>query len=57
MEIFIGFGIPDKVMNEAFWFNEAVFWQPDETNRKNICVQDTEDGLSEFPHTVLNQAR
>ncbi|RUR32679.1 FAD-binding monooxygenase [Vreelandella nanhaiensis] len=61
MEMFNAFGFVDKVMNEACWINETVFWKPDETAPKNIVrhgrVQDTEDGLSEFPHTVLNQAR
>lgn len=61
MEMFNAFGFVDKVMNEACWINETVFWKPDETTPKNIVrhgrVQDTEDGLSEFPHTVLNQAR
>ena len=61
MEMFNAFGFVDKVMNEACWINETVFWKPDETTHKNIVrhgrVQDTEDGLSEFPHTVLNQAR
>jgi len=61
MEMFNAFGFADKVMSEACWINETVFWKPDETSRQNIMrhgrVQDTEDGLSEFPHTVLNQAR
>ncbi|GAA5174916.1 FAD-binding monooxygenase [Modicisalibacter zincidurans] len=61
MEMFNAFGFVDKVMKEACWINETVFWKPDETDRKNIMrhgrVQDTEDGLSELPHTVLNQAR
>ncbi|WP_111414557.1 FAD-binding monooxygenase [Billgrantia lactosivorans] len=61
MEMFNAFGFVDKVLNEACWINETVFWKPDEANRKNIMrhgrTQDTEDGLSEFPHTVLNQAR
>ncbi|MCH4565376.1 FAD-binding monooxygenase [Halomonas sp. EGI 63088] len=61
MEMFNAFGFVDKVMKEACWINETVFWKPDEENRKRIMrhgrIQDTEDGLSEFPHTVLNQAR
>ncbi|MFS8153623.1 FAD-binding monooxygenase [Vreelandella titanicae] len=61
MEMFNAFGFVEKVMKEACWINETVFWKPDEDNRKNIMrhgrIQDTEDGLSEFPHTVLNQAR
>ncbi|MGH6677180.1 MAG: FAD-dependent monooxygenase, partial [Xanthobacteraceae bacterium] len=37
------------------------FWKPDDGRPKDIVrngrVQDVEDGLSEFPHVVLNQAR
>jgi phenol 2-monooxygenase/3-hydroxybenzoate 4-monooxygenase len=48
-------------MKEACWINEVTFWKPDERSPARIVrhgrVQDTEDGLSEFPHVVLNQAR
>ncbi|MCK0769541.1 FAD-binding monooxygenase [Chromohalobacter canadensis] len=61
MEMFNAFGFAEKVLKEACWINETVFWKPGETNRQQIVrhgrVQDTEDDLSEFPHTVLNQAR
>src|ERR687897_3825346 len=61
MEMFEAFGFSERVMKEACWINETVFWEPDEANRQDIVrssrVQDTEDGLSEFPHVVLNQAR
>jgi 3-hydroxybenzoate 4-monooxygenase len=49
------------VLREACWINEVTFWKPDDRQPANIVrhgrVQDTEDGLSEFPHVVLNQAR
>ncbi|MEX8193332.1 FAD-binding monooxygenase [Comamonas guangdongensis] len=61
MEMFDAFGFSEKVLKEACWINEVTFWKPDEANRDRITrhgrVQDTEDGLSEFPHVVLNQAR
>ncbi len=61
MEMFEAFGFSDRVMKEACWINEVTFWKPDEHRRDNIVrhgrVQDVEDGLSEFPHVVLNQAR
>ncbi|MBI3532597.1 MAG: FAD-dependent monooxygenase [Burkholderiales bacterium] len=61
MEMFEAFGFADKVQQEACWINEVTFWKPDDKNPQNITrhgrVQDTEDGLSEFPHVVLNQAR
>jgi len=61
MEMFEAFGFADRIEKEACWINETTFWKPDETNPENIVrhgrVQDVEDGLSEFPHVVLNQAR
>lgn len=61
MEMFEAFGFADSVMKEAYWVNEIAFWKPDETDRETIVrsnrIQDTEEGLSEFPHVVLNQAR
>src|SRR3954454_23231809 len=61
MEMFEAFGFADRVMEEAHWVNEFAFWKPDEIRRGALVrsnrVQDVEDGLSEFPHVVLNQAR
>ncbi len=61
MEMFEAFDFSERVMKEACWINEVTFWKPDEQQPENIVrhgrVQDTEDGLSEFPHVVLNQAR
>ena len=61
MEMFEAFGFSERVMKEACWINETVFWKPDEAAPDRIVrharVQDVEDGLSEFPHVVLNQAR
>src|SRR5499425_2709464 len=61
MEMFEAFGFADLVMKEAYWVNEFAFWKPDETRLGALVrsnrVQDVEDGLSEFPHVVLNQAR
>jgi 3-hydroxybenzoate 4-monooxygenase len=61
MEMFEAFDFADRVLKEACWINEVTFWKPDEKRPANIVrhgrVQDTEDGLSEFPHVVLNQAR
>ncbi|WP_441252761.1 FAD-binding monooxygenase [Tardiphaga sp. 71_E8_N1_1] len=61
MEMFEAFGFSERVLKEACWVNETTFWTPDRTRPANIIrsgrVQDTEDGLSEFPHVVLNQAR
>ena len=61
MEMFHAFGFSERVLKEACWINETTFWKPDDKQPANIIrsgwVQDVEDGLSEFPHVVLNQAR
>ncbi|MCW5694289.1 MAG: FAD-binding monooxygenase [Pseudolabrys sp.] len=61
VEMFEAFGFSEKVLKEACWINETTFWRPDDKQRDHIVrsgrIQDVEDGLSEFPHVVLNQAR
>jgi phenol 2-monooxygenase len=57
MEMFLA----ERVAKEACWINETTFWKPDDGKPGSIArsgrVQDVEDGLSEFPHVVINQAR
>ncbi|MEZ5930992.1 MAG: FAD-binding monooxygenase [Alphaproteobacteria bacterium] len=61
MEMFQGFGFAERVAREAYGVNETVFWKPDDSDQRRIVrsgrVQDVEDGLSEQPHVILNQAR
>ncbi|MGA1206157.1 MAG: FAD-binding monooxygenase [Litorivicinaceae bacterium] len=61
MEMFEAFNFSDRIMREACWVNETTFWKPNPENRAEIArsgrIQDVEDGLSEFPHVILNQAR
>ncbi len=61
VETFEAFGLSEKLVREAYWVNETVFWRPSPEDRSVIVrtgrVQDTEDGLSEFPHLIVNQAR
>ncbi|MES2972284.1 MAG: FAD-binding monooxygenase [Pseudomonadota bacterium] len=61
MEMFEAFNFSERVLKEACWINEVTFWKPDEKQPGQVVrhgrVQDTEDGLSEFPHVILNQAR
>jgi phenol 2-monooxygenase len=61
MEMFQAFGFSERLLKEACWINETRFWKSDGGKAENIVrsgwVQDVEDGLSEFPHVVLNQAR
>lgn len=61
MEMFQTFGFVGRVMEEAYWVNETVFWKPDPAHPAHIIrsgrVRDVEPGLSEMPHVILNQAR
>jgi phenol 2-monooxygenase (NADPH) len=61
VEMFEAFGLGQKLVREAYWVNETAFWRPSPQDRSRIVrtgrVQDTEDGLSEFPHVIVNQAR
>jgi phenol 2-monooxygenase len=61
MEMFEAFGFREAVEREAYWVNETTFWKADEADPSRIVrsgrVQDVEDGLSDFPHVILNQAR
>jgi len=61
VEIFAAFGLADRLVAEAYWVNEVSFWHPDPGDRSSITrarrVPDVEDGLSEFPHVIVNQAR
>jgi phenol 2-monooxygenase len=61
VEMFEAFGLAQKLIREAYWVNETVFWRPSKQDRSRIertgRVQDTEDGLSEYPHVIVNQAR
>jgi phenol 2-monooxygenase (NADPH) len=48
-------------VNEGYWVNEVAFWRPDPQDRTKITrtgrIQDVEEGLSEMPHVIVNQAR
>jgi phenol 2-monooxygenase (NADPH) len=61
MEMFHAFGFSERVLKEGYWVSETTFWKPHGERRENIVrsdrIQDVEDGLSEFPHVILNQAR
>lgn len=61
MEMFNAFGFADRVMKEGYWVNETTFWRPDPAAPgkviRNGRVDDVEEGLSEMPHMILNQAR
>lgn len=61
VEMFQAFGLADALVREAYWVNEVRFWGPSAQDRSLIertgWVQDTPEGLSEFPHVIVNQAR
>lgn len=60
IEIFEAFGFSERVLKEAYWVMETTFWSPTEDGkglRRTGRIRDTEEGLSEFPHVILNQAR
>ncbi len=61
MEMFNAFGFAERLLREAYWVSETSFWRPNEDRTAGIVrsgrIIDTEPGLSEFPHLILNQAR
>src|ERR1700759_980042 len=50
MEMFNAYGFAERVLREACWINETIFWKPDDAAAGRIVrsgrVQDVEDGLS-----------
>ncbi|MEM8742889.1 MAG: FAD-dependent monooxygenase, partial [Pseudomonadota bacterium] len=61
MEMFTAFGFADTVIRQGYQVSETTFWTPDPANPAHIArkgrVDDVEEGLSEMPHMILNQAR
>src|SRR3954449_2461787 len=61
VEMFEAFGLAGRLVREAYWVNEVAFWRLDPEDRTRITrtgrIVDTEEGLSEFPHVIVNQAR
>ncbi len=61
VEMFDAFGLSEKLVREAYWVNETVFWRPSPDDRTKIVrtgrIQDVADDLSECPHVIVNQAR
>ncbi len=61
VEMFEAFGLADRLIDEGYWVNEVAFWRPDPQDRTKITrtgrIQDVEEGLSEMPHVIVNQAR
>lgn len=60
VEMFQAFGLANTLVDEALWINETTFWSVEisgEGIARTGVVQDVADGLSEFPHVIVNQAR
>ncbi|KAG8631733.1 hypothetical protein KVT40_000873 [Elsinoe batatas] len=62
IEIFEAFGFSERVLREAYWVNETVFWKPERKGggsgiTRGGRTRDVPEGVSEFPHVILNQAR
>jgi phenol 2-monooxygenase len=61
VEMFETLGLADQLIHEGYQVNEVAFWQPDPADSSSIVrtgrIDDVEDGLSEMPHMIVNQAR
>src|SRR4051812_10194177 len=61
VEMFEAFDLAGPLLDEAYWVNEVAFWRPDPDDPRKIMrtgrIQDVEEGLSEMPHVIVNQAR
>ncbi|MFD6447295.1 FAD-binding monooxygenase [Promicromonospora sp. NPDC060204] len=61
VETFQAFGFAERITAEAYRITEMAFWKPDPADPRNIAraavPPDDPDGISEFPHLIVNQAR
>lgn len=61
VETFQAFGFAERIVAEAYWQTEMVFWKPDPADPSRIVrakrTPDDPSGVSEFPHLLVNQAR
>lgn len=61
VEMFEAFGLADQLIAEGYQVNEVTFWRPDPGDPTRIVrtgrVDDVEEGISEMPHMIVNQAR
>lgn len=61
VETFQAFGFAEEITAEAYRITEMAFWKPDPQNpseivRSAVTIDDPQ-GISEFPHLIVNQAR
>ena len=60
VEMFEAFGLADRLIGEGYQVNEVAFWGPADGGggiTRTGRIPDVEDGLSEMPHMIVNQAR
>ncbi len=61
VETFQAFGFANRVIDEGYHITEMSFWKPSTENPENIVrtavAEDDANGVSEFPHLIINQAR
>lgn len=61
VETFQAFGFAEEITAEAYRITEMAFWKPDPEDparitRSAVTIDDPQ-GISEFPHLIVNQAR
>lgn len=61
VETFQAFGFAGRITDEAYRITTMSFWTPDPENPDHIIrtsrADDDPQGISEFPHLIVNQAR
>lgn len=61
VETFQAFGFAPQIIQEAYQITETAFWNPDPKQPSRIVrtntTPDDPQGISEFPHLIVNQAR
>jgi phenol 2-monooxygenase len=61
VEMFETFGLAQRLIHEGYQVNEVAFWRPDPQDPARIVrsgrIDDVEEGISEMPHMIVNQAR
>ncbi|MCM2973317.1 FAD-binding monooxygenase [Larsenimonas suaedae] len=61
VETFQAFGFAGRITAEAYRITEMAFWKPDPDQPEHIIrtarTLDDPEGISEFPHLIVNQAR
>lgn len=61
VEMFQAFGFAHTILREAAYVTETAFWRPNPDARDQIIrtqrIDDVEEGISEMPHLIMNQAR